>query len=245
MQPVSKLIFIILLSLSYIATSSAGSPASYKDDRDQMMKMRAAASKKKPVFTPAERQLMKDAMMQTKKKYPHPGLKKGETAPDFTLINAFGKPVNLYNQLKKGPVVLVFYRGAWCPFCNLHLHVLKKSLPELKKYKAQLVTVTPQRPDKSLGQIKKDAYPFEILSDLNDKVMKQYRLYYELSPELDRLYKKKGLDVEKFNGKGRTALPVPGTFIIGTDKVIKAVHAQHDYKERMEPADIIKVLMNL
>jgi len=245
MRFISKLISIIFMSLLYVAGSSAESPANYKDARDQMMKKSAATSKKKPKFSPADRKLMKDSMMQVKQKYPDPGLKAGEKAPDFTLINAYGKSVNLYAQLKKGPVVLVFYRGAWCPFCNLHLHALKKSLPGFKKYKAQLITVTPQRPDKSLGQIKKDVYPFEILSDLDDKVMKQYRLYYQLSPELDRLYKSKGLDVEKFNGKGRIALPVPGTFVIGTDKIVKAVHAQHDYKERMEPADIIKVLKGL
>jgi len=233
---------IILLSSVLVNVAIAESTASYKQSRDEMMKKSAEKSKKAPKFSKADRQLMKDSMEAVKKKYPSPGLKAGDQAPGFTLLNANAKQVNLAEQLKNGPVILVFYRGAWCPFCNLHLHALQKSLPAFKKYNASVIAITPQQPDQSLKQVKKDKYPFEILSDLDDAVMKQYGLYYELSPELVKLYKSKGLDVEAFNGKGRTALPVPGTFVIGMNGVIKAVHAQHDYKERMEPADILKVL---
>ena len=176
---------------------------------------------------------------------PDPGIKVGEKAPDFTLNNALGKPVSLKEKLLDGPVVLVFYRGAWCPFCNMHLHVLQKSLPEFKNYGAQLITITPQTPDKSVEQFKEKGYPFEVLSDLDSKVMKDYRLYFELPDDLVEVYKKHGLNIEAFNGKGRSVLPIPGSFVIDTNGIVRAMHAETDYKKRMEPSAIIDALKQL
>ena len=176
---------------------------------------------------------------------PDPGIKVGEKAPTFTLKNAIGKNISLNEELKKGPVVLVFYRGAWCPFCNMHLHALQKSLPLFKQYGAQLITITPQSPDKSAEQIKKDGYPFEVLSDLDSKVMKNYNLFFELPDDLVAVYKNHGLDIEEFNGKGRNVLPVPGSFVIDKKGIVRAMQAETDYKQRMEPAAIIEILKTL
>jgi len=132
--------------------------------------------------------------------------------------------------------------GAWCPFCNLHLHVLNESLPEFKRLGAQLVTITPQKPDKSADQIKKSAYPFKVLSDLDSRVMKAYRLYYEMDAELVKVYNKLGLDIAKFNGPGRYELPVPGSFVIDQKGIVRARHAVTDYTQRMEPAAIVEAL---
>jgi len=177
---------------------------------------------------------------------PNPGLQVGDKAPDFSLENPHGKVIKLSTQLKKGPVVLVFYRGAWCPYCNLQLHTLKDILPNIKQYDASLIAVTPQTPDKSLGQIEKDGYPFEILSDLDDRVIKSYNLYWEVSAELDAAYKHSfGLDVAEYNGQGRRGLPVPGTFVIDSTGIVRAAYADTDYKKRMEPSDIIAALQQL
>ncbi len=86
------------------------------------------------------------------------------------------------------PVVLIFYRGAWYPYCDMQLHALKESLPYFQRYDAQLVAVTPQTPDRCAKQIAKDAYPFPILSDLDDKVMKAYNLHFEVPNALRDLY---------------------------------------------------------
>ncbi|MDT8404773.1 peroxiredoxin-like family protein [Sulfuriflexus sp.] len=196
-------------------------------------------------FTPEERAVMQRSAATLAAELPVPGLVTGERAPDFTLPNAFGKPVSLYAELKKGPVVLVFYRGAWCPFCNLHLHKLKQAQPEFARYGAQLIAITPQKPDRSAEQIKKDGYTFEVLSDLDSKVMKAYNLYFEVAPELDSVYRKHGLDIAAFNGPGRTVLPVPGSFVIDSGGIVRAVHADIDYKQRMEPAMMIKTLQAL
>lgn len=202
-----------------------------------------ANNKDMPKPTDEDMAIMKkadDAMAQT---LPNPGLKIDDKAPDFTLTNAFGKPVRLADYLKKGPVILVFYRGAWCPYCNIHMHALLESLPAFKKYKANLIAITPQMPDKSAAQIKKDKLSFDVLSDSKYEVIKAYNLYFELTPQAHKLYKNKfGLDIETFNGNGRLGLPVPATFVINQGGRIVAMHAELDYKQRMEPQAILDAL---
>jgi len=227
------------LSQSFAESSAAG----YQASRDKMMQENG--KNEKSPFSEEDMAVMKKSADELAIQLPSPGLKVGEAAPDFNISNAFGKQVSLYQELKKGPVVLVFYRGAWCPFCNIHLHVLQNALPQFKKYGAQLITVTPQKPDRSVAQINKDGYPFEVLSDLDSSVMKSYKLYYELDPQLVSVYKKHGLDVEAFNGEDRNVLPVPGSFVIDRGGVIRAMQADLDYKKRMEPEDIIAALMKL
>jgi peroxiredoxin len=124
--------------------------------------------------------------------------------------------------------------------------VLNQSLPEFHRYGAQLVAITPQKPDKSAEQFRQKAYPFIVLSDLDNSVMQAYRLFYKVDPKLVNLYKNKfGLDLEEFNGPGRTVLPVPGTFVIDRQGIVRARHADTDYTKRMEPADIIQALKKL
>jgi peroxiredoxin len=123
------------------------------------------------------------------------------------------------------------------------LNVLQRSLPYFKEYNASLIAVTPQRPDKSKEQLEKAEYTFEVLSDLDDNVMKLYNLYFEVPQELHELYKNRfNFDITDYNGKNRFGLPVPGTFVIDQDGTIKAAYAKTDYKKRMEPEDIIKAL---
>ncbi len=196
-------------------------------------------------FSGAEQHTMEQAAKQLKKQLPDPGIKVGENAPDFALNNAFGEPVSLSQALASGPVVLVFYRGAWCPFCNMHLRVLQQHLDDFKRYNAQLLLVTPQQPDKSREQLKSAGQPFQVLSDLDGSVMKAYGLYFEVPQALVALYEHKGLVIEDYNGTGRNVLPVPGSFVIDRHGVVRAMHADTDYKERMEPAAIIEALSKL
>lgn len=197
---------------------------------------------------PADRQraIMDKAAKDLAEAIPEPGLKAGSHAPDFSLPDAFGNSTRLADVLARGPVILTFYRGAWCPYCNLQLHALKESLPHFRRYGAQLVAVTPQTPSRSAGQIAKDAYPFPILSDLDDHVMKAYNLYFEVPEAVRNLYLQDfSLDIADYNGKGRYGLPVPGTFIIDRQGIIRATFADTDYTKRMEPAAIIEALAAL
>ncbi len=193
-----------------------------------------------------DRTVMQRSAAELAELLPDPGLKVGERAPDFTLPNAFGKPVSLSEQLAMGPVVLIFYRGAWCPYCNMELRALHGALPYIESLGARLIAVTPQQPGKSLEQVKKDSYPFEILSDLDSSVMRDYRLYFAVPDELSDLYRDRfGLDLAAYNGPGRYELPVPGTFVIDRHGIVRAAFADTDYKRRMEPADIIATLRTL
>lgn len=232
----------ILLLVAPTGMAAANELPSYKQSLEQYMEK---SKNEKSPFSTSDMAVMENAGKDLASSMPAPGIKVGEKAPDFVLNNALGKPVSLKDKLQQGPVVLVFYRGAWCPFCNMHLHVLQESLPEFQKYGAQLITVTPQSPDKSVEQFKEKGYPFEVLSDLDSKVMKDYKLYFELPAELVEVYKNHGLDIEAFNGKGRNVLPVPGSFVIDTNGIVRAMHADTDYKKRMEPSAIIDALKSI
>lgn len=247
MKRLSYLIPLILVAISACTDKkeqpqpAAALPSYSAAAQEYQEKSKAEMAK----MAPEDLAVMKQSAESLASQLPAPGLRPGETAPDFTLPDAAGRNVTLSALLKEGPVVLVFYRGAWCPFCNMHLHVLNESLPEFRRLGAQLVAISPQKPDKSAEQLKKKGYPFTVLSDLDSSVMKAYRLYYELDPELVKVYKKFGLDMEDYNGPGRNVLPVPGTFVIDRTGIVRARHADTDYTKRMEPADIVKALKAL
>lgn len=233
---------VALLLVTPTGICAADELPSYKQSLGQFMEK---SKKKKSPFSSSDMAIMEKAGKALASSMPSPGIKIGERAPDFYLNNAFGETISLKEELKKGPVVLVFYRGAWCPFCNMHLHALQGSLLEFKKYGAQLITITPQTPDKSIEQFKEKGHPFEVLSDLDSQVMKDYNLYFELPAELVEVYKNHGLDIEAFNGKGRNVLPIPGSFVIDTDGIVRAMQADTDYKVRMEPSAIIDALKKM
>ena len=222
-----------------------GAAAQVPSYQQSLEKQQAERAKQPSPFTEEDLAIMKRTGEELASRMPDPGIKVGEQAPNFTLTNAYGKKVSLSESLKEGPVVLVFYRGAWCPFCNMHLHMLQQSTPLFQQYGARLIAITPQTPDKSAEQIKKDGLPFEVLSDLDSSVMKAYRLYFDLDEELVKVYRKHGLDIEAFNGLGRNVLPVPGTFVISKEGDVVAMHADPDYTQRMEPQAIIEALQKL
>jgi peroxiredoxin len=161
-------------------------------------------------------------------------LKPGELAPDFTLPDAAGNSVKLSERLKDGPVVLKFYRGGWCPYCNLELRAYQKALPELEAVGAQLIAVSPESPDNSLSTKEKNQLAFSVVTDASGRVAGDYRLAFQLSPELKAIYKARGRDLAEWNG-GDWTLPVPGTFVIGKDGRVVLAHVDADYRARLEP----------
>ncbi|SDN50684.1 Peroxiredoxin [Paenibacillus sp. yr247] len=174
------------------------------------------------------------------------GLKEGDKAPNFTLTNPLGNQVNLYDELAKGPVVLTFYRGSWCPFCNIQLRAYEQALPELKKLGGQLIAVTPQSPDNSLSHQEKEELTFQVLSDSNGTVSDSYKVLYEVPDYVQDVFTQKfGLDLTKFNNTARWILPVPATFIIDKEGIIRRAHVNPDFMKRMEPQEIIDQLKKL
>ena len=171
-------------------------------------------------------------------------LKPGEPAPNFTLPDATGKPVSLAARLREGPVVLAFYRGGWCPYCNLELRAWQRVLPELRALGAQLIAVSPESPDNSLSTQEKNALSFTVLTDERSTVARAYRLAFRLSPDLQALYQSRGRDLAEWND-GDWTLPVPGTFVIGKNRRLVLVHVDADYRTRLEPATAIDAVRRL
>ncbi|MFG2138932.1 peroxiredoxin-like family protein [Streptomyces sp. NPDC048650] len=166
----------------------------------------------------------------------------GARAPRFTLPAADGTTVALETLLADGPVVLTFYRGAWCPFCNLALRALQQRHDEITARGARLVAVSPQIPDESLSVAEKHDLTFPVLSDLGSDTAKQYGLSFDLTPELAAVYDSLGFDLQRVNGGHPHTLPVPATYVIDRDATIRWAFVDTDYKARAEPSDILAAL---
>ena len=169
-------------------------------------------------------------------------LQAGEQAPDFTLPNTRGELVSLAPLLKKGPVVLNFYRGAWCPYCQLELKALDDALPEITALGASVLSISPNVVEKSAAYAAENPFDFDILSDVDNTVANDYRLVFTLADQLRPIYAKFGLDLKAFDGNDRFELPMPATYVVRTDGTIAAGFVHEDYTQRMEPADIIACL---
>ena len=166
----------------------------------------------------------------------------GDTAPDFTLPDSQGNSVSLSKLLQKGPVVLTFYRGGWCPYCNLTVRAFQKALPEIQAKGATFVAISPELPD-YINKTKEDAkLTFPVLSDLGLKVASQYGIKFVLDPELQAIYNQFGLDVNGHNGDKSFQLPLPATYVIHTDGEVKYAFVNVDYSQRAEPAKAIAAI---
>lgn len=204
----------------------------------------ASTTKKTP--DKASEEAIKKAEKELQAAGDNNGLKIGDKAPDFSLPDMTGKPVSLFESLKKGPVVLVFYRGEWCSFCNLQLRSLEKAYPEIQKLGATLIAISPQTGDKSAAQSGDNNLSFPLLTDETGAAMKAYHLLFDVPEAMQKLYREKlGVDLESYNGKGRWQLPVTSTYIIDRKAIIRDGLVDFDYTKRMEPADIIKALKKL
>ena len=169
----------------------------------------------------------------------------GDTAPDFILPGATGRRTGLGELLRHGPVILSFYRGGWCPFCNLELQALQQHLSEFRSLGASLVAVSPETPDHSLSTAEKHALEFEVLCDSGNRIARNYGLLFTVHDAMRPLYLKWGLEVPACNGEDSWELPVPATYLIDTGRTIRAAHVDRDYTKRMVPQLIVDALQRL
>ncbi|KHE68858.1 peroxiredoxin-like family protein [Halobacillus sp. BBL2006] len=188
---------------------------------------------------------MKDAIQELEESDEGKGLKKGEKAPNFNLPDAKGNTVELYDQLEKAPVILTFYRGGWCPYCNMELRAYQQILDEVHEAGGELIAVSPENPDHSLSTTEKNELEYQVLSDVGNEVANQYNLVYQLPDYLVEVYKNKGLNVDKHNGDETWTLPVSATYVIDTDGTIAYEYTKKDYKDRAEPSEVLEVLKSV
>jgi peroxiredoxin len=173
-------------------------------------------------------------------------LSKGDKAPLFELPNAAGHMVKLSELLNNGPVVLTFYRGTWCPFCNLVLSMYQRILPQIKERGASLVAISAQTPDHSLTMKEKNRLDFEVLSDMHNEVAQQYTSIFQNNADAIAVMKQLGLDFHSFYSDDSGELPVPALYIIDKQGIVIFARSKGgDYRERTEPAEIIEALDNI
>lgn len=169
-------------------------------------------------------------------------LREGSSFPSFDLQNYNDDIIRLDDLLEKGPVVVTFYRGGWCPYCNIELAGYRSILDEIHKKGAELVAISPELPDKTVDIIRKNELNYQVLSDIDNNLAKKLGIVMKLTDELVKTYKSFGIDVESSNGNKNFELPVPATYVIDKDGIIKFVYANLDYKQRLEPSEVLKHL---
>ncbi|AXH11738.1 peroxiredoxin-like family protein [Halarcobacter bivalviorum] len=189
-------------------------------------------------------QVMLDATENLKKlSLSKNALKVTDKAIDFELPNAVNKPVSLKEALENNEFVVInFYRGIWCPYCNLELQALQSINSELEKLNAKLIAISPQTPDSSLTTKEKNELEFEVLSDKDNKVAKEYGLVFSLAEELRPIYKSFGIDIEAANEENSFELPMPATYIVNKNQEIIYSFIDEDYTKRSEPQTILDII---
>jgi peroxiredoxin len=170
-------------------------------------------------------------------------LKAGSKAPDFTLNDAAGKPVALAEMLKQGPVVVTWYRGGWCPYCNLTLQAYQEILPDLKSAGAQLLAISPETPASAAKTSAKGKLDFPLLTDTNDQAARAFGLAYRLPDEFAAMLANSP-DVPDSPSGGKE-LPIAATYVIARDGTIAHAFLDSDYRNRAEPADILAAVQKL
>ncbi|MDQ0513319.1 peroxiredoxin-like family protein [Ancylobacter amanitiformis] len=169
----------------------------------------------------------------------------GDEAPDFTLPSAAGGGVTLGELLRSGPAVVTFYRGGWCPYCNLQLRAYQAIQPQIAALGARLVAVSPQLPDGSLDVAASNALTFDVLSDVGNQVARRYGLVFALPGELRDALRSNGKLLPEINGDDSWELPVPATYVVGQNRRVAAVGLDIDYRNRMSPEMLVASLRAL
>jgi peroxiredoxin len=169
-------------------------------------------------------------------------LRRGQVGPRFALPSATGAIVSLGERLAYGPVIVTFYRGGWCPYCNIALRALQARLPEIKSLGGSLIAISPEVPDQSLSTTEKLALEFDVLSDADNSVARLFGLVYRVSDAARERLQALGRDLVAHNGTDRWELPITATYVINQEGLIVFDHVEADYRERLDPATIVNAV---
>lgn len=170
------------------------------------------------------------------------GLNVGDIAPDFTAKNQNNKDVNLKELLKSGSVVILFYRGEWCPYCNRQLKALEDSLVLIKAKGANIIAVSPEKLENIYKTIEKTKVTYNVVTDENSQIMNAYKVAFELDEKTTEKYKGYGINLMERNGSSGNNLPVPAVYIINKEGKITYKYFDVNYKNRASVQEILKNL---
>jgi peroxiredoxin len=171
--------------------------------------------------------------------------KAGDRAPEFILNDPDGKPVSSTDLLQRGPLVISFYRGVWCPYCNMELQALQAALPELTATGANVVAISPQMAANSRKSVRQNHLAFPILSDPGNTVAAAFGLRFALPDDLVELYASLRNDLPAFNGDDSWTLPMPARYVIAQDGTIAYAEVNPDYTLRPDPSELLPTLRQL
>ncbi len=169
-------------------------------------------------------------------------LRVGDIAPDFVLPDASGRDVRLSDLLGIGPVAVSFYRGAWCPYCNIELRALQEALDRFLDVGATLVAISPNLPDGSMTVVERHGLEFPVLSDVGNSIASEFGLVFRVQDDLVAEYRDMGIDVGRSNGGTEWEIPLPATYVVDQDQTIVYAFVDADYRKRAEPADVIAAI---
>lgn len=225
------------------AVAAAAQDAGTKTVNEELLEYERQSSEGLPVELleagkKAERDVRASGVLET-------ALKVGEVMPAFALKDAYDKGVSSQELLSNGHIVLVFYRGAWCPYCNLYLRGLQRKLSDFRSRGADLVAISVEPPDRSLKVVKDNKLEFTVLSDPGLVTARKFGIVYSLPKVLDDIVKASGLDIAKYNGMDEPQLPVSATYVVSKEGKIEYAFLEIDYKKRAAPDAIIAVLERL
>ncbi len=212
--------------------------------REQSDQLKAAAAERLPsevveVFDRSIEAFLEEGI-------PAGSIKAGDLLEPFTLDDATGTPVSLDQIVETGPAVIVFYRGGWCPYCNLALRAYQHELlPQLGNFGARLVAISPQAPDQSLSTAEKAGLEFTVLSDPRSELAQHIGIAFQQADEVLAAQRQLGLDLAQVNAEGATHLPRPTVLVVDQDRTVRFVDVQPDYTARTEVADIVAALNDL
>ncbi|MEZ5817713.1 MAG: peroxiredoxin-like family protein [Hyphomicrobiaceae bacterium] len=172
-------------------------------------------------------------------------IKAGDRFPPITLTDQLGRAVDVAALAAERPLVVTFYRGGWCPYCNLELRAYQKVLPEITRLGARLIAITPETPDNALTTAEKNDLAFTVLSDEHGRLADALGIRFELSDAVKSYFVKAGHDLPARNGDDRWSLPMPATYVIEKGGRIALAFVDPDYRKRLEPSEAIAALAAL
>jgi peroxiredoxin len=232
---------IVTTAIFAESTAESNKPDSTSRPVETLLKARAEQSSQKTPddFKAASRQGLEELVRSGIAKT---ALNFGDKMPAFELPDAHGKTVSSDDLLADGALVIVFYRGAWCPYCNLYLHALQDYLPEFESLGASMVAISGEPPDRSLEVEQKDSLTYPVLSDTALIASRQFGIVYEVPQVIQKVMTDRGFDLKTYYGTDKAELPLSATYVVNRNGKIIYAFLDPDYKLRAEPADIIAAL---
>lgn len=170
------------------------------------------------------------------------GPKLGEPMPGFTLPDAGGRLMSLEVLLQSGPVVMSFNRGHWCPYCRLELRSLAAHHDRIRALGASVVSIMPDSAQFTADYAQANELPFPVLCDMDLGYSLSLGLIFWVGAEVQRLYREVGVDLERYHGNDGYFLPMAAKFVVGQDGLVKARRVNIEFRERMEPDELVAVL---